>query len=176
MQGRELGSWWHLFRRFLEVATARPLNESERRFIESLLDNRAENTLFFGQARADRRHSVRAAQKMSLLAPDRRDLARAALLHDVGKQHARLGVFGRSTASALTKLRLRPPGRLAAYLDHGRLGARDLTEVGCEAVVTGFARHHHDSRPDSISRADWALLELADSPGKPPDTPPPAIR
>ena len=176
MQGRELGSWWHLFRRFLEVTTARHLNESERVFIESLLDNRAESTLFFGQARADRRHAFRAAQKMSLLAPGRRDLARAALLHDVGKRHARLGVFGRSAASALAKLRLRPPGRLAAYLDHGRLGANDLDEAGSEAVVTGFARHHHDLRPDSISRADWALLELADSPGKPPDTPPPAIR
>jgi hypothetical protein len=176
MQGRELGSWWHLFRRFIEVATARRLNQSEQTFIESLLDNSAEGSLFFGQARADRRHGFRAAHKMSLLAPGRRDLARAALLHDVGKQHARLGIFGRSVASALVKLRLRPSGRLAAYLDHGRLGAIDLDEAGCEAVVTGFARHHHDSRPDSISRADWTLLELADSPGKPPDTPPAAIR
>jgi len=176
MYGRQLGSWWHLFRRFLEVATAKRLNESELVFIDSLLDNRVERTLFFGQARADRRHAFQAAQKMSLLAPERRDLARAALLHDVGKRHARLGIFGRSAASTLAKLRLHPPGRLAEYLDHGRLGANDLDEAECEAVVTGFARHHHDLRPDSISRADWALLELADSPGKAPDNPPPAIR
>ncbi|NNC40664.1 MAG: hypothetical protein HKN95_08220 [Acidimicrobiia bacterium] len=176
MQGRELGSWWHLFRRFIEVATARRLSESERTFVDSLLDNRAEGSLFFGQARADRRHAFRAAHKMSLLAPGRRDLARAALLHDVGKRHARLGIVGRSVASALAKLRLRPSGRLAVYLDHGRLGAIDLDGAGCEAVVTGFAHHHHEIRPDSISRADWALLELADSPGKAPDTPPAAIR
>lgn len=176
MQGRALGSWWHLFRRFLEVATARRLSDAERASVESLLDTHAEIELFFGQARADQRHTYRAAQKMRELAPGRRDLARAALLHDVGKQHAHLGITGRSLASALTKLGVKVPGRMTMYLEHGRLGAQDLTEAGCEKVVADFAFHHHDQRPDSISRSDWALLELADTPGKAPDPLPPAIR
>jgi len=176
MQGRQIGSWWHLARRFLEVGTARRLTEPERKMLSTWLDSAEEASLFYRQAVADQRHAFRAAQRLHHFAPDRRDLIRAALFHDVGKWHAGLGIVGRSVAGALTKLGLPLRGRFAIYVAHGVRGAEELQAIGCEEVVVEFARHHHDGRPESVDSEDWSLLEQADLPGKPPETNPPAIR
>ena len=176
MQGRQIGSWWHLARRFIEVGTARRLTDPERRILTTWLDSAEEASLFYRQAVADQRHTYRAAHRLQHLAPDRRDLIRAALFHDVGKWHAGLGIVGRSVAGTLTKLGLPLRGRFAIYVAHGERGAEELQAIGCEEVVVEFARHHHDGRPESVGREDWSLLEKADLPGKPPETNPPAIR
>ncbi len=176
MRGRAIGSWWHLARRFFEVATARRLNEPERSEIASWLSSAEESTLFYNQPIADQRHAYRAANRIHGLVPGRVDLIRAALFHDVGKRHSGLGILRRSIASALTKLGFPLRGKNAAYLDHGRLGAIELETLGCESVVVDFARSHHDGRPNAISVDDWRLLEKADHPGKPPHPQPPAIR
>ena len=93
---------------------------------------------------------------------DRVDLARAALLHDVGKRHAQLGIFGRVLASLLRQVGLRGSGRIARYLDHPAIGGAELEEAGSDRLVIEFALHHHGDRPGTIQPDDWALLVAAD--------------
>ena len=52
---------------------------------------------------------------------------------------------------------------MARYLDHGELGAQELEELGCEALVVQFARHHHDRRPEQVNEDDWNTLLAADN-------------
>lgn len=89
-------------------------------------------------------------------------MVRAALLHDIGKRHARLTPVARSIVTAIAKLGL-PVGRRAAlYLAHGRLAADELLHLGAEPLVVDFAAFHHKGRPDSINPEDWATLIAAD--------------
>lgn len=129
-----------------------------------------ESAVFFSQPQADQRHGYHAAQVV--LAAGNIDLViiKAALLHDVGKRHARLGVVARSLVSVLIRLRLPLPARGRQYRDHGETAARELGEIGCEALVVEFARHHHGSRPVGIPEAAWDLLQRADEPPKTGET------
>ncbi len=111
---------------------------------------------------ADQRHAYRAARFAEQRSPQRPDLVRAALLHDVGKRHARLGILGRVLASLLRQLRLEGYGRVAVYLDHPAIGAAELEETGAEPLVVEFALHHHGKRPRTIHPDDWAVLFAAD--------------
>jgi putative nucleotidyltransferase with HDIG domain len=119
---------------------------------------------FFAQGRADQRHGLEAARYAERNAPRRPDLIRAALLHDVGKRHSEMGALGRSGVTAWAKLGGRVHGRAALYLDHGRLGAGELSALGAEELVVLFTRHHHGSRPPSITSSDWDLLQQSDRP------------
>ena len=92
----------------------------------------------------------------------RRDLVRAALLHDIGKRQSGLGPIGRSFASAHTKFGGVARGRWLSYLEHGHAGAIELAILGVEPIVIAFARHHHGERPDSISVEDWDVLQASD--------------
>ncbi|NIA24650.1 MAG: HDIG domain-containing protein [Gammaproteobacteria bacterium] len=154
----ELGGWCHLVRRFLEVLTARPLNEQQREEASVLLRSDAEERVFFGQPAADQQHGLAAAR----LVAGRVELRRAALLHDIGKQEARLGVWGRSLASALARFHVTVRGRLQTYLDHGPIGAGILQKLGAESIVVDFARHHQGVRPPTITPDDWDTLRNAD--------------
>ncbi len=120
-----------------------------------------EATAFFAQAAADQRHGYASAQVAVAAAPGRRDLVRAALLHDIGKRHAALGPTARSAASVAIRLGLPLPARWKLYRDHGSLSAAEL--AGAEPIVIEFARHHHGSRPSSIPADDWDLLVRADA-------------
>ncbi len=151
----------HLVRRFFEVLGARPLSPAEQAEAARWL-NGAETGLFWSQPVADQRHGLVSARVAAVAAPHRDDLVRAALLHDVGKRHSRLGVVGRSLASLLEILHLPTPGRLGRYLHHGPLGAEELAAAGAEPVVTAFAAFHHDARPPGVDAADWAVLIHAD--------------
>lgn len=91
---------------------------------------------------------------------------RAALLHDVGKRHARLGVIGRSFASVAIKARLPLTSRWRLYRDHGRIGSKELEAVGSDSLVVEFAHHHHGTRPPGIPEHTWTILQLADQPPK----------
>lgn len=86
----------------------------------------------------------------------------AALVHDIGKRHAGLGVMGRSLVSALSKLGLPTGRRGQEYLSHGELGAVELEAAGIGGIAVDFARHHHGTRPDSIDSVTWRLLQQAD--------------
>jgi putative nucleotidyltransferase with HDIG domain len=153
----------HLVRRFFAVLRARPLSPAEQAEAAALL-RRAEGGPFWAQPVADQRHALEAARIVAGLAPGRRDLARAALLHDIGKRHARLGIVGRSLASGLELVGLPAPGRLGRYLAHGPEGAAELEALGAEPIVVAFARHHHGEPPAGIDRSDWAALAASDEP------------
>ncbi|HEX2369294.1 MAG TPA: HD domain-containing protein [Acidimicrobiia bacterium] len=143
------------------MASADPLDEDETVFVEGLLGG-SEAVLFWEQPPADQRHAYRAARVVEGQARDRVDLARAALLHDVGKRHAQLGIFGRVLASLLRQVGLRGSGRIARYLDHPAIGGAELEEAGSDRLVIEFALHHHGDRPGTIQPDDWALLVAAD--------------
>ena len=150
----------HLVKRFFGALTARPLTPDEVGAVESLLPT-SEQEIFFAQPIIDQRHALTAA-RLVRSASDSADLARAALLHDVGKRRSGLGVMGRSVATALDLLRLPVRGRMAEYLHHGPIGAGDLEAAGSVGVAVSFARHHTGDRPPSISAADWQILQQAD--------------
>lgn len=156
----------HLVVRFFDVLGAQPLSPREQTEAAALLGEQ-ERSLFWAQPKADQRHGLEAARHVLAAAPGRRELARAALLHDIGKRHARLGVFRRSLASGLELLHVPVWGRFAEYLQHGPIGARELQSAGAERLVVAFADYHHGSRPDEIAEADWQLLLRADGERKP---------
>lgn len=117
---------------------------------------------FFEQSTADQRHGLDAAR----LAARHRvssDVVTAALVHDIGKRHAQLGVIGRSVASVCGRLGLPAPARLGMYLDHPRLGADELAGFGASPLIVDFTRHHHGGRPSSIAENDWEVLVAADA-------------
>lgn len=123
--------------------------------------------LFFDQPMADQRHGYEAALSVVAAVGPGGDLVVAALVHDVGKRHSRLGVVGRSLASLLIKLRLPIPARARMYRDHGIVGARELAHVGAPSLAIDFALHHHGPRPVSIPMGTWDILNAADEPPKP---------
>ncbi|HSG78505.1 MAG TPA: hypothetical protein VLD62_02910 [Acidimicrobiia bacterium] len=157
-----IGHLRHLAVRFFEVLRTRALTPAEQAQVDGWL-RPAEGPLFWSQQAADQRHAYDAARSCSRARPDRPDLVRAALLHDVGKRHAGLGIAGRVTASLLRIARLPAPGRLGTYLDHGRIGAAELADTDAEAIVVHFTRSHHQAEaPPGIDPADWAVLRRAD--------------
>lgn len=155
------GRWSHLAARFVDVITSRPLDHIERAAVRQWLTKPTEVEGFFAQSDADQRHGYAAASAVLAEAPARLDLIRAALVHDIGKRHARLGPLARSLASVAIRLRLPLPARWELYRDHGPLSAAEL--AGAEPVVTDFARHHHGTRPTTIPPADWDVLVRADA-------------
>ncbi|MGH8915471.1 MAG: HDIG domain-containing metalloprotein [Acidimicrobiia bacterium] len=160
------GSLSHLARRFFDVLFSRPLAPDEAATVRGLLSP-AEAVIFFSQPGPDQRHGYHAATIVLESGQKDRAVTRAALLHDIGKRHTRLGVVGRSLASILIRLRLPMTRRAALYRDHGEIGADELSGLGCEPIVVDFARAHHGPRPESVPETIWDLLQLADQPPKP---------
>jgi hypothetical protein len=156
---RTLSHARHLIIRTAGSVRARPLTPREEAEVAGLLDDRWA-ALFWEQPVMDQRHAIDAARFVLTARPGEREIARAALLHDVGKRHARLGVFGRVAATALALLRIPAPGRLGVYLDHARLGADDLAGAG--ELVEAYARHQDGRRPVAVPEAVWVLLKEAD--------------
>ncbi len=154
------GGWMHLAGRFFSAIRSAPLDEQERDVLTNWLAP-AELTLFLEQPAIDQRHGLEAARFVATRNNDS-DLIRAAALHDVGKRHARLGVFGRVFASILLKLHLPVRGRYAVYRDHGPIGAVEIERAGSPMVAIHYARHHHDSRSPAVADSVWRLLTEAD--------------
>ena len=148
----------HLARRFFGSIRARRPGATDQTLVANSL-TAAESEVFWSQPIPDLAHAVRTARRLD---PDRRDLIRAALLHDVGKRQAGIGTILRSLATACSIVRIPTGGGLARYLDHGEIGARELEELGCEALVVQFARHHHGPRPSDVDEADWNSLLASD--------------
>jgi len=152
----------HLTRRFFGSIRARRPGPADQSLVAKLLTS-AESEVFWSQPVPDMAHAVRSARAVQRLEPDRDDLRRAALLHDVGKRQADIGTILRSIATACALLRIPTGGGMGRYLRHGEIGAQELEELGCEALVVQFARHHHGPRPDHIDAADWNALLAADN-------------
>ena len=160
------GSLSHLIRRFFDVASARPLQPSEKDAVASWLSP-ALAEIFFDQPREDQRHGYHAALVVIARGNRAEDVIEAALLHDVGKRHAGLRLIGRSAASLMIKLGLPVPVRVSAYNDHGLTGARELAAAGASRLTVDFAAHHHGARPASIDESVWEVLQAADQPPNP---------
>ena len=147
----------HLVRRFFRSLRARRPDAATQLWVATLL-TRHQASVFWEQPVADQVHAVRVARAVEEAAPQRADLMCAALLHDIGKRHARLGTMGRSAATVRGWFGLVGNGRVRAYLDHPARGADELRALGAGAVVVAFAEHHHDERPAQIDPDDWRLL------------------
>jgi len=152
----------HLASRFLDVVFARPLTAGERDLVSGWLRSDTEADLFWSQTIADQRHGLLSASAVAERLPERMDLVRASLFHDVGKVQAGLGVVGRTMAAVISKLGLIVGNRQSDHFRHGEIGAHLLSEAGCDGVVVEFARHHHGDRPVSIEPSDWETLVAAD--------------
>lgn len=155
----------HLVQRFFDVALARPLDAAELAVVEIWL-SRPLAELFFDQPSHDQRHGYEAACSVITQGYDDPDVITAALMHDIGKRHARLGLVGRTLASVMILTRIPLPERFVNYRDHGLVGAREMGRVGAPSVATDFALHHHRARPETISPDVWAALQAADEPPK----------
>lgn len=154
------GQWGHLTARFFDVLTSRPLDRGETKAVRQWVGDGSLLAAFSSQPVADQRHGFESALRVLSRMPGRPDLVRAALLHDIGKRHARLGPLGRVVASLAVVLRLPLTSRLALYRDHGVLAAAEMS--GEAPVVVDFARHHHGDRPVSIPPDEWESLQAAD--------------
>jgi hypothetical protein len=81
----------------------------------------------------------------------------AALLHDVGKLDADLGVVGRVVAALLSACRLaHAPGALGRHLRYPATGAAMLAAAGEPAPVVQWAAQHHLPATAWTVPAPWA--------------------
>jgi hypothetical protein len=158
------GTLGHLTSRFFEVLTAHPLEPAEIEEVRSSLTP-GQAWVFFSQPVPDQRHGYQAAQVARDGGLGSIGVA-AALLHDIGKRHARLGLLGRTLASLAIKTGLPLPRRWRLYRDHGRTGSSELEALGSAPLIVEFALHHHGRRPSSIPAETWDILQLADQPPK----------
>lgn len=159
------GSPAHLISRFFDVATARELTASEQAAVSDWLTPQTRE-IFFAQNDPDQRHGYHAALTVVAAGVHDPEVIMAALLHDVGKRHSRLGIIGRSAASVLILLGLPLTRRMTDYRDHGLIAARELGAVGVPSLVIDFAMHHHVERPATITPQIWDVLVNADQPPK----------
>ena len=157
------GSLSHLAQRFFDVLRARPLNLGEVNAVELWLAPSLQE-LFFAQRDVDQRHGFESAQNVIAVGFESEDFVIAALVYDVRKQHANLGIVGRTMASLLILVRMPLTRRFTAYRDHGAVAAAELAEREAPQLVVDFALHHHAERPESIDKRSWAVLVAADQP------------
>lgn len=114
----------------------------------------------------DRRHAVAVARRVGLDAP--REVAAAALLHDVGKVDSGLGTWGRVPATvvglvARDRVVASGRGRVARYLRHDVLGAALLADADAHPLTIAWAREHHLPPSRWTVPAEWAhRLKAAD--------------
>ncbi|MGH9101425.1 MAG: HD domain-containing protein [Acidimicrobiales bacterium] len=162
----------HLVRRFVTSLPPGGPPLVDEAWAGSLLDT-GEWGVWRAMSGPDRRHSVSVARRAAGTGAEP-DALVAALLHDVGKLRAGLGTFGRVAATLLAlaggRARLRPwaerggwRGRFGRYLEHDRLGAEILSEVGARELAVRWAAEHHrppgsGAVPEELAR----LLQAAD--------------
>ena len=129
----------HLVRRFFLSLSRRPPSQVDTTWARNYLLDR-EFVLWSQMSNQDRRHSIMVARRFVEEGPDGlRDHVAAALLHDIGKIEAGLGVMGRVAATVLgprcRKFRL--------YRDHEQIGLRLCRE--------------HGSTEETLRVLDWSL-------------------
>jgi hypothetical protein len=153
----------HLVRRFFGSLSPAAPSSSDDAWVLSVLGP-ASHALWSRMPNHDRRHSIAVAHRVegalagTEFAGDDRWLA-AALLHDVGKLDARLGVLGRvgatlagaaagSDMAAVWSEKRGITRRVGLYLRHPELGADHIRLAGGPDVAAQWAASHHD-------RAAW---------------------
>ena len=174
----------HWAGRFFGMLWPRPPSAEDGAWAESWLDE-AEVRLWRKMAVGDQRHALDVARTTdegldaaltaaAAMGDDRRRAAMAAaLLHDVGKTAAGLGVYGRSVATLCGLL----AGEMAEawqakqgftrkvglYLRYGEIGADQLRLAGSHPWVVAWSTEHHLGPEDwSLPRPIGELLVAAD--------------
>lgn len=158
----------HLSGRFARALWPGPARPADVAWVESVLSPSAYSEWQL-QPTHDRRHTVGVARDVQArlagteYADDPRWLA-AALLHDIGKLDARLGVYGRvvATVSGVAG----GPGiadawsersgftrRVGLYLRHPEIGADRIRLAGGPEEAAQWAAAHH-------SAATWSTLDI----------------
>jgi hypothetical protein len=156
-----LTSWYHLVRRFFGFLNALPLSPREQAEVCGLLTG-TEAALFWEQRDEDQRHALQVTHRALKDRPGDREVATAALLHDVGKRRVRMGAVQRSLATTFDHVGFPMPHSYRTYCNHGVLGAGDLEEAGSGALAVEFARHHPSGVPPGIDGRQWQALLDAD--------------
>jgi hypothetical protein len=157
------GEWAHLVSRFLGSLWPGGPSPSDEAWVLSVLSSR-EAELWRRMSGPDRRHAVGVARRVEAALGDRATAAvlAAALLHDVGKVAARLGVLGRVAATvagratggrkaAAWSRRGGLAGRVGTYLRHAPIGGEMLEAAGSDRLTSDWAREHH------LPPARWSL-------------------
>jgi hypothetical protein len=144
----------HLARRFFRALWPSRPRSADVGWVTTVL-TREELALWNRLPNHDRRYSIRMARKVdellaaTMYAGDPR-WAAIALLHDVGKLDAHLGIPGRvaaTLAGAVAPSARGGRGRFGRYLRHGEIGARLIRAVGGrEDAARWAAAHHHPDR------------------------------
>jgi hypothetical protein len=150
----------HLARRFFGALRPGRPRTSDVAWVELVLDP-PELELWARMANHDRRHSIAVARRVqhalagSAGADDPRWIS-AALLHDVGKLDAGLGVLGRVAATLagaaaghdMAEAWSEKRGvtrRFGLYLRHAELGETRLRVIGARPEAAAWAGAHHDA-------------------------------
>ncbi len=142
----------HRIRQFLQHLTARKASV-DRETAQSILSEPL-LVLFDTMSWGDQAHALAVLRAL----PDDRvgspDLAQAALLHDVGKAHAKLTVWHRAICVTLGGVAPSMLQRLAVadsaswrypfyvHLHHAEIGAQRCERAGCSQATVALVRHH----------------------------------
>lgn len=136
----------HLVRRFAGSLSTRRPDEAPAVAVLSPGELRWWRAL----APADQRHSLLVAGRLVAADPDVPPHERAAaLLHDIGKVDADLGVFARVAATVVAA-----DDRARRYRDHERLGAALLRSVGSDPRVVAIVAGGESAARSRLERAD----------------------
>lgn len=142
---------FHLVKRFFGSVSPTPLDELEQAWVKEVLSIR-EHDLWLTQAVVDQRHSHDIGRRFVVIRPQAsRDEIAGALLHDIGKIDADLGIMARVIVTVLPL----PTPRFSIYRHHQQRGAQMLNEIGCTETTIALVA----GRPDSdalhaLNRAD----------------------
>jgi putative nucleotidyltransferase with HDIG domain len=152
-------------RQFVRAAGARP-SAADLALLDRYLSP-AEQRLFHATSPRDQDHHLRTLQLLQRRGTPDATLARAALLHDVGKGYIRLHervvyVLLAAAAPALLRRLTRRPrrgllGALYRTRHHAAAGASMLRSLGVEDRVLDLVARHH--RPAGGDAALCALIE-----------------
>lgn len=164
----------HLVRRFLGALSPFSPRRRDVEWVAGILNDR-EWEAWRRMPRHDRRHSVRVARAVEAAlaatpyAGDPRWIE-AALLHDIGKLDARLGVLGRVAATLAGaaaghdmaeawSFRRGVTRRFGLYLRHPQLGADRIRMCGGSPEAARWAEAHQD--PDRFAATGIPALVVA---------------
>lgn len=171
----------HLVRRFVRALWPGPPRARDVAWVEGILEP-GELALWRDLPKHDRRYSIRVAKdvRARLAGTDHADQTRwlaAALLHDVGKLDAGLGVVGRSVATVMgaaagsARVDRWASGagfrrRVGWYLRHDERGAARIRAAGGRDDAARWALVHHQRdrwRASGVPTEVAEALEAADN-------------
>ncbi len=150
---------WHLITRFFGVVTSRPLGPKAQESVSRALGAQ-ESVVFWDQQAIDQRHAYEVARRVAARIGWAHAGVAAALLHDIGKRHSRLGAIERSMATVAGVVHLPMPQRWETYRDHGEIGASDLEAIAAHPLAVAFARGEPTRGVDTEI---WGVLQAADN-------------